>query len=124
MNVEAKENPIALPVPQHASLLGSTLRFKGELSGTEDLIIKGKFRGKLDLDNCNLIVEKNGKIKADIRVKNITIKGLVEGNVHASGKINIEKEGKLIGDIVASRISIMEGAQFKGSMKMLIPLSQ
>ena len=102
----------------NSSLLGAGVSIKGELTGKEDLVVIGKIKGIINLENNNLIVELEGKIKADIRVRNIHIKGSVEGNIYSTGKVFIEKEGKMIGDISAARISIMEGAQFKGSVKM------
>jgi len=100
------------------SFIGTSIFLKGELTGEEDLVIEGKFQGKIDLRNHNLIVEQGGKAKADIHVKNITINGEVNGNIHASGKVLISKEGQMKGDIIAPRISIDDGAQFKGSVKM------
>jgi cytoskeletal protein CcmA (bactofilin family) len=58
------------------------------------------------------------KVKGDIQVKNITIKGTVEGNIDASGRIFIAKEGQMKGDLRAPKISIMEGAKFKGSVRI------
>lgn len=104
---------------QNMSHFGSSLNLQGELSGYEDLLISGRFQGKIDLGNNNLIVERGGKIEAEIHAKNITIHGDVKGNVHASGKVFISKDAQMIGDISASRISIMDGAQFKGSVKMI-----
>ena len=102
-----------------AAILGTTLDVKARLFGDEDLIIKGKFRGKIDLKSNDLTVENNAVIDAEIKVRNITIRGRVKGNVTASGKVYIEKEGQMVGDIAAARISIVEGAQFMGSMKMI-----
>jgi len=105
--------------PKNAALLGSTIDIKAELTGNEDLIIAGKFKGKIDIKNNDLTVESNADVDAEIQARNITIRGRVKGNIHASGKVYIEKEGQMVGDIAAARISIVEGAQFKGSMKML-----
>jgi len=105
-------------LPQKQSSFGNSLFMKGELKGEEDVVIEGQFQGKIDLRNHNLIVELGGKAKADIQVKNITINGEVTGNVYASGKVFIAKEGQMKGDIIAPRISIVDGAQFKGSVKM------
>lgn len=99
--------------------LSPTTFIKGELRGNENLIIQGKFHGKIHLETCDVTVESDAKVKAEIRVKNIMVRGSVEGNIHATGKVFIDKDGQMIGDISASRISIMEGAQFKGSIKML-----
>ncbi len=104
--------------PRNTARFGSSFRLKGEISGDEDLIIEGRFRGKIDLKNHSLLVEQTGKIKADIRAKNVTIKGSIEGNIYASGKVFISKDGDVKGDITSPKISIMEGAGFKGSVKM------
>lgn len=113
-----KKNEENESLRQNLSLIGSSFNLQGDLSGYEDLVIGGRFQGKIDLRNNNLIVEQGGKIEADIHAKNITIHGDLKGNVHASGKVFISKDAKMVGDISASRISIMDGAQFKGSVKM------
>lgn len=112
------------PSASQNSLLGSSLNFEGELKGNEDLIIKGSFQGKIFLENNSLFISSESRVKADIRAKNITIKGEVQGNIRASGKVFITKEGKMTGDISAYRISIMDGAKFKGSIKMLSSIQQ
>lgn len=98
--------------------LGPSLFLKGEISGEEDLVIEGQVQGKIDLRNHNLIIEKEAKVEAEIRARNITIKGEVSGNIYASERVFISTEGQMKGDICASRISIMDGAHFKGSIKM------
>jgi len=104
--------------PEKISRVGASLSLNGELHGQEDIVIEGQFQGKIDLKNHNLKVEQGGKVKANIQVKNITISGEVDGNIYASGKVYISKEGQLRGDIFSPRISIADGAQFKGSVKM------
>ncbi|MFB0564191.1 MAG: polymer-forming cytoskeletal protein [Candidatus Aminicenantaceae bacterium] len=104
--------------PEKKSCLGRSIFLKGEISGEEDLVIEGEFQGKIDLKNHNLIIEKEGKVNADITAMNISINGEVNGNIYASGRVIIEREGHVDGDIVASRISISDGAQVKGSVKM------
>lgn len=105
-------------VPRNIARIGSSLHLKGELSGEEDLFIEGKFKGKIELLNSNLLIGHSAKVEADIQVKNITIEGSVQGNVYALEKVFISEEGQMMGDIIASRISIMDGARFKGSIKM------
>jgi cytoskeletal protein CcmA (bactofilin family) len=115
------ENSTDFINPSHpqTSSLGSSLNLNGELRGSEDVTINGCFQGKILLENNSLFIALGSHVKADIRVKNITIKGNIEGNIHAFGKVFIAKEGKMTGNIAAYRISIMEGAKFKGSVKML-----
>ncbi|MBS3817962.1 polymer-forming cytoskeletal protein [bacterium] len=101
-----------------SSYLRLPISLDGEITGEDDLTIEGRVHGKINLKQNNLIIEPNAVVEAEIYVHNIIIRGKVEGNLYASGKVTIEKEGQLVGDISASRISIMEGAQFKGSVKM------
>ena len=103
--------------PRSIARLGPSLFLKGELSGEEDVVIEGQYKGKIDLANHNILVGRGAKVEADIRAKNITINGTVEGNIDASGKIFISKQGQMKGDLKAPKISIMEGAKFKGGVK-------
>jgi cytoskeletal protein CcmA (bactofilin family) len=110
--------------PSQNSTLGPSLNFNGEIKGNEDLILKGNLQGKIILENNSLYIEPGSHIKAEIKAKNVTVKGNLEGNIHASGKVLITKEGKMNGNVAAYRISIMDGAQFKGSIKMLSSIQQ
>ena len=105
-------------IPRNIARFGPSLFLKGQLSGEEDLVIEGRFQGKIDLANNNILVSEGGNVEAEIRVNNISIKGSVTGNVIASGKVFISEEGQLKGDISAPTISIMDGARFLGSVKM------
>jgi cytoskeletal protein CcmA (bactofilin family) len=105
-------------IPSNIARFGPSLCLKGELSGKEDLVIDGKFQGKINLENNNVLVREGGNVKADIRVNSISIRGNVKGNIYASGKVFISAEGQLQGDINAPTISIMDGARFKGSVIM------
>jgi cytoskeletal protein CcmA (bactofilin family) len=98
--------------------IGQTIFIKGELTGTEDLTIEGRVEGKIELKDHNLTIGPNGKIKADVFAKSIVITGELLGNAFASEKVEITNAGILKGDIVAPRIVIADGAQFKGSVDM------
>jgi len=74
---------------QNLSRIGQSFSLKGELSGNEDLVVNGRLHGEIDLGNHNLTVEREGKIEANIRAKNITIHGEIKGNIFASGKVLI-----------------------------------
>jgi cytoskeletal protein CcmA (bactofilin family) len=115
---KSKKNPTEEVIPRSIARLGPSLFLKGELTGEEDVVIEGQYKGKIDLVNHNILVGSGAKVKGDIRVKNITINGIVEGNIDASGKIFISKEGQMKGDLKAPKISIMEGAKFKGSVRI------
>lgn len=101
-----------------AASIGSSIQIKGELQGDEDLTIDGRVEGKIDLRDHNLTIGPNGKIKADLYARHIVIAGDVAGNAHAAERVEIAPSGRLTGDIVSPRITIADGAHFKGSVDM------
>src|SRR3989442_2751258 len=98
--------------------IGQTIFIKGELTGDEDLTIEGRVEGKIELKDHNLIIGPNGKINAEINAKSVTVIGSVVGNISASEMVEIKSSGTVMGDIKSSRISIADGAHFKGSVDM------
>jgi len=100
------------------SQLGPAISLKGDLTCDENLAIHGEFQGKIDMKNNDLTIEREGKVKADVMVKDINVQGRLNGNIYASGKVSIGEQGRVTGDIFAARISISDGAQVKGSLKM------
>jgi cytoskeletal protein CcmA (bactofilin family) len=103
---------------QQPALIGQSILFKGELTGNEDLTIDGTVEGKIDLKEHHLTIGKNGRIKADLRAKTITIIGEVVGQIVADDKVELQAASRLQGDIIATRLSIADGAHFKGSVDM------
>jgi len=101
--------------------IGKSVLVKGELSGSEDLYIDGEVEGTVELRDHNLTVGPNGRVRANLNAKEITVQGKVQGNVRASDKIEIRKSGSLIGDIITARITIEDGAYFKGSIDIQRP---
>ncbi len=98
--------------------IGKSVCVKGEITGDEDLTIEGKVEGKIDLKNHNLVIGSNAQIRAEISAKNVQIIGSVVGNVIASERVEIKENGSLEGDIVASRVNIVDGSHFKGAVDM------
>lgn len=105
--------------PDGVSQLSPTTVVQGEISCREDLVIRGQVRGKIELPENDLVVDDRGRVEAEIRAKNVRIKGNVVGNITASGKVIIERTGRMRGNLSAAVISIEDGAQFKGSVKIL-----
>ena len=98
--------------------IGPSIQIKGELQGDEDLTIDGRVEGKIDLREHNLTIGSNGKIKADLYARTIVIAGDVTGNAYAAERVEIAPSGRLTGDIASPRITIADGAHFKGSVDM------
>lgn len=99
------------------TIIGSSIVIDGEISGEEDLVIQGTVKGKIVLKE-NLIVETSGVVEADIETANVTISGQVTGNIHASQRVELRADGRMVGDLKAPRILIADGASFKGNVDM------
>ena len=100
-----------------ASVLGPTLRFRGELSAQEDLIIQGSVEGSIT-HTQNLTVGTDGTMKGDIRARVIVIDGKVEGDLYATESVSIRATAKVKGNVFAPRVGITEGAFFQGQVEM------
>jgi len=98
--------------------IGKSVFIKGELTGDEDLTIEGRVEGKIDLREHNLIIGPNGKITAEVFAKSITVMGSIVGNISTSGLLEIKASGSVVGDLSSPRISVADGAYFKGSIDM------
>lgn len=100
-----------------ASILGPTLRFRGELSAQEDLIIQGSVEGSIT-HTQSLTVGAEGTMKGDIRARVIVIDGKVEGDLYATESVSIRATAKVKGNVFAPRVGITEGAFFQGQIEM------
>jgi cytoskeletal protein CcmA (bactofilin family) len=96
--------------------IGKGLFIKGEITGTESIFIDGKIEGSLNLPGNRVTVGRNGQVAASINAREIVILGKVRGNVSATDRVDIRAEGALTGDVAAARISIEDGAFFKGGI--------
>jgi cytoskeletal protein CcmA (bactofilin family) len=99
------------------SVLGPTLRFKGELSAQEDLIVQGSVEGSIT-HTQSLTVGTDGTMKGDIRARVIVVDGKVEGDLYATESVNVRATAKVKGNIFAPRVGISEGAFFQGQIEM------
>jgi cytoskeletal protein CcmA (bactofilin family) len=120
--------PIATPAPHKETPkpndsykhdvghIGKSVHIRGELTGSEDLYLDGEVEGTIDLRDHSLIIGPNGKIKAGIVARDLVVHGKVEGNVTASGRVELRKSCTLIGDVGTQRIVIEDGAFFKGAI--------
>ncbi len=100
-----------------AGVIAPGLFLRGELRGEDDLIIEGRVEGEVTLKR-HLTVETTGVVIANVSTQNITIKGEMRGDMTAEDKVEIHEGARVVGNIVAPRIVIAEGARFKGHIDM------
>jgi cytoskeletal protein CcmA (bactofilin family) len=96
--------------------IGKSLVIKGEVTGSESLYIDGRVEGSINLSGNRVTIGRNGVVAANISAREIVVLGKVRGNITASDRVDIRSDGSLTGDVVAARISIEDGAFFKGGI--------
>lgn len=101
-----------------AAVIGPGIRIKGDITGDENLIVEGKVTGKITLPAHQVDIGKGGQVNADISAKIIKIAGEVRGDLTGTEKVVISSSGNVHGNIVAPRMTLEDGAIFKGSIDM------
>ncbi|HZH02171.1 MAG TPA: polymer-forming cytoskeletal protein [Myxococcaceae bacterium] len=99
------------------TVIGQSILISGKLAGDEDLTVRGRVEGELTLSRT-LIVEMSGVVKANVAVKNAIVSGVVVGNINATESVELTREGRMVGDIRAPRVIIVDGASFRGHVDM------
>ena len=111
-------SPLGATGDRATARLGSSLHVKGEITGSEDLLIDGSVEGLIQLDERKLTVGASAKLTADIIAREVVVYGSVKGNLRAKDRIEIKKDGSVNGDLTTARIMIEDGAYFKGSIEI------
>lgn len=99
-------------------MIGPSIVIKGEVTGAEDLLIQGRVEGNINLNGNQVSVGENGEVSANIQAKVIKIDGKVTGDITGHEKVIISRSGNVHGNIVAPRVTLEDGAIFKGSIDM------
>jgi len=99
--------------------LGRSVFIRGELSGSEDIFVDGQVEGTIQLSGNSLTIGPNGRIRANITAKNVTVNGSVDGNIEAGERTDLRKTAVVKGDVRTRRIAIEEGAFFTGKLEIL-----
>jgi len=111
----AAPRPVTTTTADQATI-GKSLVIKGEVTGSESLYIDGRVEGSINLSGNRVTVGRNGVVAANINAREIVVLGKVRGNLTASDRVDIRSDGSLTGDVIAARISIEDGAFFKGGI--------
>lgn len=107
---------MAYPNTAECAHLGKSLAIKGELSGGEDIYIDGQLEGSIELHGNDLMVGPSGRVRANVNARTVVVEGKLEGNIHASERAELKKSAVTLGDIVAQRVAIEDGAYYKGKI--------
>jgi cytoskeletal protein CcmA (bactofilin family) len=116
------ETPRSEPLRSvEVATIGKSVVVKGELSGSEDLVIDGEVEGSITLRGQTLTVGPNGRVRANIEARTVVLHGRVDGDIAASERVDLRKSASLTGNISTARISIEDGAFFKGGIDIQKP---
>jgi cytoskeletal protein CcmA (bactofilin family) len=96
--------------------IGKSVLVKGELSGSEDLYLDGEVEGSIDLQEHNLTIGPHGRVRANVKAKDVIVHGKVDGNINGTERVELKRSAVLVGDISTQRIVIEDGAFFKGAI--------
>jgi cytoskeletal protein CcmA (bactofilin family) len=100
-----------------STVISSGITIEGEVTTDEDVVVQGTLRGKLTARDA-VTVESGAVVEADIAGGPFAVAGTVTGNITSSDRVDLQAGAKVIGNVKASRITIADGAQFKGNVDM------
>jgi cytoskeletal protein CcmA (bactofilin family) len=112
----------ARELPVTNAMVGNKVIVEGHIRSQEDLIIEGEVEGTIEMMEHRLTIAKNGKVRANVKAREIEVLGSIQGKIEAVEKVYIRKSAQLIGDIYSSGIIIEDGGYLKGSIELsLLP---
>ena len=120
-NPEVDSGRLAVPSALGLARIGASLKIEGSVTGEEDLQIDGKVEGPVTIRG-RLTVGCSGQLSAGVIARELAVYGKVSGNVDAQDRVEIKRDGAVIGDIQTARISIEDGAIFKGRIEIGRPV--
>lgn len=106
------------PTTDSSAAIGASIKIRGDVTGDENLIIQGEVEGTINVVGHNVTISKTGKVKANINAKQIIVEGVLSGDMAGEEKVIIRQTGNVHGNIIAPRVTLEDGALFKGSIEM------
>ena len=106
------------PVSRDAAVIGPSIHIDGDVRGEEDLLIEGEVNGTVQLKNNSLTIGPQGKVVADVYAHSIYVDGYLEGDLFGSERVHIRKSAQVKGNVTSPRVSVEDGAKFKGAIEM------
>lgn len=103
---------------REAAVIGPSIHIDGDVRGEEDLLIEGEVNGTVQLKNNSLTIGSQGKVRADVYAHSVYVDGYLEGDIYGSERVHIRKSAQIRGNVTSPRVSLEDGAKFKGSIEM------
>ena len=106
------------PASRDAAVIGPSITIDGDVRGEEDLLIEGEVSGTVQLKSNSLTIGPQGKVRADVYAHSIYVDGYLEGDLYGSERVHIRKSAQVKGNVTSPRVSLEDGAKFKGAIEM------
>lgn len=113
-----------MAVENSPARIGKTVIIRGEVKGSEDLIVDGRVEGTVSLSESRLTIGPNANVQADLSARDVLILGQVQGNVVASGRVELRSGCVVEGDIRALRLAVEDNAVFRGKVDLTQAVSK
>jgi cytoskeletal protein CcmA (bactofilin family) len=102
-----------------AAAIGKSVQIRGEVKGSEDLLVDGLVEGTITLSDSRLTIGANATVQANVAARDVVILGKLNGDVNATGRVELRSGSQVKGDIRAGRLSIEENAVFSGKVDLI-----
>lgn len=103
---------------ESAAVIGKSVQIRGEVKGSEDLVVDGLVEGTITLTESRLTVGPKAQVKANVSARDVVVQGTLVGDAHASGRVELRAGCHMTGDVHAARLSIEENAIFTGKVEL------
>ncbi len=113
-----------MAIDSAAAVIGKSVQIRGEVKGSEDLVVEGHLEGTITLTESRLTIGAHASVTANVAARDVILLGRLNGNVKASGRVELRKGCELSGDISANRLSIEENAIFRGRVDLAQPVEK
>jgi cytoskeletal protein CcmA (bactofilin family) len=100
-----------------STVIGAGITIEGEITADEDVVVQGTVRGKLSAKDA-VNIEQGAHVEADVAGSSLVVAGALTGNITATDRVDLQTGAKVVGNVKAARITIADGAQFKGNVDM------
>ncbi len=99
--------------------IGKSVQIRGEVKGNEDLLVDGVVEGTITLSDSRLTIGANARVQANVSARDVVVNGTLDGNIHATGRVELRAGSRVTGDLQAQRLSIEENAIYRGKVDLI-----
>ena len=106
--------PTSMIPNEGTTVIGREIKFRGDITGSTDLLIDGEVDGMIRLSAARLTVRADGRVRASVVAQDVVVIGFIEGEIRATGRVELRNGAVVLGDVFATRLSIEDGATLRG----------